>query len=135
MRTFGVILPKIRLRELVENSHHRKTPACGLGESELWLLTPFPGNPGNPRMNSKNVQSDGALQFSSIPGLQHWESRPDVGNLGRTFGISAGRSKSRPDVRNLGRTFEILAGPSKSLPGIRTNEDEQLPFGAQKLAS
>ena len=48
------------LREFVENSRHPKTPARGLGGSDLRLLTPFPGNPrnpGNPRMNSKNAKS------------------------------------------------------------------------------
>ena len=84
-----------QLRGCVENSRHPKTAARGLGETEL-LLRPFPGNPGNPRMNSKNEESGGGLHFSSIPGLRHWKFRLDVRNLGQTLDISAGRSKSRP---------------------------------------
>ena len=42
----------------------------------VWTAAPDtvsmnPRNPGNPGINSKNATSDGGLQFSSIPGLQH----------------------------------------------------------------
>ena len=57
---FNMIQFFSNLREFVENSRHPKTPACGLGVSDLWLLTLFllnPGNPRNPGMNSKNAKT------------------------------------------------------------------------------
>ena len=60
----------INLRKFVENSRHPTTLALGLGGSELRLLIPFPRNPGNPGMISKNAKSYGGLHFSNIPCLQ-----------------------------------------------------------------
>ena len=48
-------------------------------------------------------------------------SRPDVRNLGRTFEISARRSKSRPGVQNRGcaeKNGNWSSGPANGLPEI-----------------
>ena len=65
----------------------------------------------------------------------HWESRPNLRNLGWAFEILPGRSKSRLDLGNLGWTFKRLAQRSKSWPDLRKNENEKLDFEARKRAS
>ena len=52
------------LREFVENSRHPKTPARGLGGSELRLLTPFPLDPRDPRDPRMSSQPAIPLQTS-----------------------------------------------------------------------